>query len=287
MRATTQRRWGLPAATLVLIFWVAAAGARELAVPVDEMLEVEVGTVAVERHTGAPVVLLREPASGDIVPIFIGPAEARAILEKLAGLEPPRPMTHDLTGDLLAAAGAGIERVFVDDLVAGTFLGMVQLAVEGRDEPVFVDSRASDAIALALRAGASIHISPKVLEAGRQLDYEALEDDPVASAIGITVMTATADLREALGLPDRDGVLVSGATGAAAEAGIEAGVLLVEVDGVTPRSPMEFLERVRAAGEGTVRIAYWREGAIHEVDLPTDPARTPRPIPRDPSAIRT
>lgn len=286
MQARTLRRIGFPVMALLFTGWLAVAGARELAFDIDDMLEAEVGTVAVEPATGAPVVLLREPSSGDIVPIFIGPAEARAILESLSGMEPPRPMTHDLAGDLLDAAGARIERVFIDDLVAGTFLAMVELTVAGEDEPVRVDSRASDAIALALRAGAAVHISPKVLEAGRQLDYEALEDDPVANAAGITVMAATDELREALDLPDMPGVLVSGAAGPAADAGIAAGALLLEVDGATPHSPMEFLDLVRGASEGVVRIAYWREGEVYKVELPTDTTRSPRP-PRDRSAIRT
>lgn len=261
----------LAATTLVAAAWLTAAAARELAVELDELVEVEIATIGLAEGSGSPVVLLREPAASEVIPIAIGTAEARAIMSALRDLRYPRPMTHDLLGDVLGALDAHLERVFVDDLVDGVFLGMLELRVEGRDERVRVDSRPSDAIALALRTGATIHVAPKVLAAAREIDYQGLGDDQVVNAVGITVMAANDDLRDALDLPERPGVLVSGAAGPAADAGMRPGALIVEVNGATPGSPMEFLELVRATpADEDARIVYWQAGERHEIEVSTD-----------------
>src|SRR5690554_8078168 len=94
---------------------------------------------------------------------------------------------------------------------------MLELTLPGRDAPVHIDSRPSDPIALELTAGATIHVAPEVLEAARQIEYQGF-DDQVVVPLGITVTPLNEDLREAPGLPDRAGVVVSGVTGAAARA---------------------------------------------------------------------
>ncbi len=264
---------------LALALAWSGAQARELAVPEEELIPVELATVGVVPGSGAPVVLLREPESGDVVPIFVGVAEARAILLALRDVPVQRPQTHDLMRDLLGAAGVTLERVMVDDLRDGTYLGMLKLKLPNQEEPVLVDTRPSDGLALALRSGASILVAPRVLEAGRGLEYEGLGDDDVVTALGITVEAATEELRQALGLPDEPGVLVSGARGRAAEAGLEPGNLLLSVNDEAPDSPMHFLELVRKTptGERAV-IRYWKDGERHEARLPTD---VPPPAPGD------
>lgn len=270
-RARAGRRLLLAATTIIVAGWLTATAARELAAEIDEMVEVEIATIGLAEGTGSPVVLLREPAASEVIPIAIGTAEARAIMSALQGVQYPRPMTHDLLGDVLGAMDARLERVFVDDLVNNVFLGMLELRVEGRDERVRVDSRPSDAIALAVRTGATIHVAPKVLEAARTIDFRGLDDDQVVNAVGITVMAPNDDLRDALELPDRSGVLVSGAAGPAADAGMRPGALIVEVNGDTPDSPMEFLELVRATPDGEdARIVYFQDGERREVEVSTD-----------------
>lgn len=263
----------LMAAVLAAAFAAATPAAeRELAVPVEDFVEVEVATVGVTTSGRAPVVLLREPAGSEVIPIFIGPGQASSILLALRGTETPRPMTHDLLGSVIGSLDARLARVYVDDLEEGTFLGMLELEIEGRDEPVRVDTRPSDAIAIALRVGASIHVAPRVLEEARLIDYRGLrEEQQVVTAIGITVMAPTPDLREALGLPaDRDGLVVSESIGPARGAGIEAGALVLSVNGKTPGSPMEFLELVRGTPEGErVHVRYWLGGAVDDAELPT------------------
>ncbi|SDL97298.1 Bifunctional DNase/RNase [Franzmannia pantelleriensis] len=252
------------------------AVARDLAADPDDMIEVEIATVGVAGAMGPPVVLLREPGGEDVIPIFIGPNEAEAILRALRGDRPRRPLTHELLNDVIDGLEARLARVYVDALQDNTFLGMLELEIDGRDEPVRIDSRPSDALALALQAGATIHVAPEVREAARQIEYEGLEDSVVA-ALGITVTRVSQDLRDALGLPDDDGLLVSDVSGAAEEAGMAPGALLLSVNDQVPSSPMNFLELVRdTPADEDAQLRYWQEGEVQEIALSTD-VPTPRP----------
>ena len=268
------------AVTLLAMMTVLMAGqaqARDLAVDPDDLVPVELATVGVDPAGGAPLVLLREPDSGDVVPIRIGVAEARAILMAQHDVDVPRPQTHDLVGNILAGLDAILQRVLVDDLSDGIYYGMLELAVEGRDEPVLVDTRPSDGLALAVRSGARILVSPEILQAGEDLEYEGMEDDQVVTALGITVVEATDDLRSALGLPDRDGVIVSGVRGRAGHLGLEEGALILSVNDETPEMPMDFLDLVRATPDGQrARVRFLQDGEEEEIELSTEIPRERR-----------
>lgn len=267
--------------TLLILSLLLAAGAsfqakaRDLAVSPEDLIPVELASVGVEPMSGTPVVLLREPEAGAIVPIFIGPSEARAILMAQRGIEVPRPMTHDLATSIIASLDATLERVIVDELRNGTYHGALELAIigdEGSGNLIRVDSRPSDGLALALRTGAAILVAPAILEAGEDIPFSGLNDDEeVVTALGITVMGASDDLREALDLPDDPGVVVTETGSIAALSGLQAGALILTVNGEAVDAPMAFLEQVSAsAGEETVTVTYWHEGESHDLELSTD-----------------
>lgn len=260
---------GLLALLVALLLFVPPLDSRELAIDPDEMLSVELATVGVDRLLGAPVVLLREPTSGDIAPITVGREQGLSILRSMEGMQPPRPMTHDLIPELLKATDARVERVLVDSLDQGTYYGFVEVTVPGQDDPVRVDARPSDAMAIAIRTGAEIRVAPDVLQDAAHLDFE-LPEDSVVRALGITVGLATDELREALGLVDDPGVLVNHAAGEAEEAGIEPGALILSVDGEVPERPMEFLNLVRRSDTDEVTLRYWQDGDEHSATLSTD-----------------
>ena len=264
---------------LLLVLVSVQAVAREPAVPLDEMIAVELATVGVESLSGSPVVLLREPVSGDVVLISIGSSEALAIMMALREVPTPRPMTHDLLADVIRSVGGSVERVMVDALVGSTYTGLIDLRLGQRDENILVDSRPSDALALAARTGATILVAPDVLVATRGLEFEGLpEAQQVVTALGITVGEVTPDLREALGLPDQRGVLVSRAVGEAADMGIAAGAMILEVNGEVPGSPMQLLELVRQTPAGTrATLRVWQDGETREVELSTDVPEPQRP----------
>ncbi len=145
------------------------------------MIEMELVRVGVEPPTNVPVVLLRERSgAGRVLPIFIGPPEAQAIALAMDGIETPRPMTHDLFKNVLDELGTVLERVVVTELVDKTFYAELHLTRAGTSSTV--SSRPSDAIALAVRCGASIHADESVLEAAAFTpaeEGEAVEQEQV------------------------------------------------------------------------------------------------------------
>jgi bifunctional DNase/RNase len=117
------------------------------------------------------VVILREKDSDRYLPIWIGPAEADAIAVRLQDVQVARPLTHDLLRNVITDLGASVEYVFVNDLSNDTFYAKIMLALDGKS--VEIDSRPSDAIALAVRAQVPIYADESVLEkAGVRLDEE-------------------------------------------------------------------------------------------------------------------
>lgn len=267
-RLSTETQHLLLATLLFLGMLFQAADARELRVDPARLVAVELAGVGISRSAAAPLVLLRHLETGDVVPIIVGPEQARAILMAMHGVDTPRPMTHDLASNMIAALGASLERVLVDGLDGNTFLGMLELRVPGQAEPIRVDSRPSDALALAVRTGASIHVAPSVLVAGEDLDYEGLPDRQVVTALGITVVEADEEERQALNLPERPGVLVKRLAGSAARSDLEPGSLILEVNHTVIHTPMDFLAALRDSGtSGPIMIRYWQDGREQELEL--------------------
>ncbi len=127
------------------------------------------------------VVLLKSQQDDRTLPIYIGPPEAQAILFKLNKVSLPRPMTHDLLKNVLDILEARLDRVDIHDLQDGTFFGKLIISFEG--QKLEVDSRPSDAIALALRCQSQIFVSDEVMEEGAVVfDHEEEEEaeEPVA-----------------------------------------------------------------------------------------------------------
>jgi bifunctional DNase/RNase len=126
-----------------------------------------------------PIVLLKTAEGNKFLPIWIGHPEAAAILMKLQSQAPPRPMTHDLLSDMLEQLGAQVVRITVTELRENTFYAQITVAQDGTE--IEVDSRPSDAIALAIRAEAPIFAANQVIEEsaiefeGEDVDQEQLE----------------------------------------------------------------------------------------------------------------
>ncbi|MDQ1402108.1 MAG: uncharacterized protein QOG03_424 [Actinomycetota bacterium] len=128
------------------------------------MVEMHLTAVRVELPTNTPVVLLQEVDGVQrTLPIFIGAFEASAIAAALQGVEPSRPMTHDLMRDLLVTLGVTVDHVVITDLRDGTFYAEIRMAREGRSYTL--SSRPSDAMALATRLGTKIYVEDSLLDA--------------------------------------------------------------------------------------------------------------------------
>jgi uncharacterized protein len=253
--------------------------------PSSGLTPVELATVGVDATEGVPMVLLREPLSGRILPILVGLPEAQSILGVMLGLETPRPMTHDLLASVIQGLGATVEEVLVHDMRGTTYIGTVRLRLGGEGEVRDIDSRPSDALALAVRTDAPILVSEGLLMESPPFDLMVPEaGEQVVRILGATVVAPTPTLRDRYQLPRRAGVVVVGVSGEAAEQGIRRGDLIVEVNGQRLRQPLDFLEAARASGEEPVRVKYWREGEEQEVEL--RPQALPGAGPRRAPGIR-
>ena len=149
------------------------------------MQEMVIDSIRVSLMNYQRVVILKQRATDRYLPIWIGSPEADAIAVKLQDVSVPRPLTHDLVGSVISTLGATVNRVVVTDLSNDTFYAKIilEFGKNGSSENKEVDSRPSDAIALAVRTNVPIFVEEPVLEkAGVQLDKEtgkvAAEDAP-------------------------------------------------------------------------------------------------------------
>jgi len=135
------------------------------------VVELTIESIRVSLMNYQRVVILKEKDSDRYLPIWIGPAEADAIAVRLQDVNVARPLTHDLLRSVIDTLGASVEHVVVNDLSNDTFFARITLQVDGRS--LEIDSRPSDAIALAVRAQVPIYADETVLDkAGVKLDAE-------------------------------------------------------------------------------------------------------------------
>jgi len=135
------------------------------------MVEMTIDSIRVSLMNYQRVVILKEKVAERYLPIWIGPAEADAIAVKLQDVSVPRPLTHDLLSSIISSLGAAVNSIIVCDLSNDTFYAKIVLEYDGKS--LEIDSRPSDAIALAVRSSAPIFAEDAVLEkAGVLLDKE-------------------------------------------------------------------------------------------------------------------
>lgn len=127
------------------------------------MVEMELYRIRLDENRGGQLLVLREKGGTRLLHIVVGIFEADSIRMKVAGFEPPRPMTHDLLKSAIEALGGRLERVLIDRLSGGTFYGKLVLRDKDGKE-VLVDTRPSDGIALAVRVGVPLFVADEVLE---------------------------------------------------------------------------------------------------------------------------
>jgi uncharacterized protein len=123
----------------------------------------------VDPITNLPIILLRDRDGQRVLPIWVGASEANAIALQIENITTPRPMTHDLLRNVIHDLKAEIRKVVVSDLKDNTFYALIHLEVNG--EPLAVDARPSDAIALALRARAPIFVEDRVIDTAKTNDF--------------------------------------------------------------------------------------------------------------------
>jgi len=142
------------------------------------MIEVKVVNVAIDVKSNMPVIILKEKEGEKTLPIWVGLFEAQAIALALENVKPPRPLTHDLTKSIIEKLKGKVDRVVINDLKNNTFYARILMRKNG--ESIQVDSRPSDAIALALRLKVPIYIDEGVLDkvavGSKPIEEKEIED---------------------------------------------------------------------------------------------------------------
>lgn len=138
-------------------------------------VEMKVSGLTIDPLTNTPIVILKDLEGKRAVPIWIGLFEASAIATELEKISFSRPMTHDLMRDLLKILEAKVKKIEIVDLRNNTFFACIHLQRNG--DTLIIDSRPSDAIALALRANCPIFIDEKVIEKSRNIDFAKKVDE--------------------------------------------------------------------------------------------------------------
>jgi uncharacterized protein len=142
-------------------------------------IEMKIKGLMIDPISNMPIIILRDPRSSSVLPIWVGIFEANAIALQIEKIVTPRPMTHDLLKNILTGIDASVQKIVITDLKENTFFALVYLKQGERVLPV--DSRPSDAIALALRTESPIFVESEVMEKAKnsELTKDAGESERI------------------------------------------------------------------------------------------------------------
>jgi len=239
-------------------------GASESTSPV----EMQVKRVMLDPTSRTPVVILESAPEKKLIPIWIGEAEATSIAMELEQVSIPRPNTHDLIRNILRGLGASLHRITITDLRNNTYFA--KLTVKLKDQEFEIDSRPSDAIAVALRMKAPIYVSPAVLAQVRSLPDPSLRVEGGRKTLGIHMQDLTPELAGLFDLQIKRGVLVADVDlgSAAFEAGLQRGDIILKVDEKTVSKTADLESLFKGVkGPAQIKMEVLRKGKTSTVVL--------------------
>jgi len=193
-------------------------------------VEMRVGNLVIDPNTNTPVVLLEAVSDKQLLPIWIDVPEARAISLEIEQVKPPRPLTHDLIRNILDGLGATVQRVTITDLRNSTYLATISLSHRGQE--LQIDSRPSDAIAVALRMKAPIYATARVLQASQPLPTQASRTEQTQKLLGVKTQDLTPELAKLMDSQTQHGVIVADvvAGSVAMKANIQRGDIITKLN---------------------------------------------------------
>lgn len=150
----------------------------------EDTIQMSVGGLTLDPVTKTPIVILKDTENKLNLPIWIGLLEATAMATEIEGIKMARPMTHDLLKTILGEVGCAVESVEITELKENTYYASVNLTVAGRQ--MMIDSRPSDAIALALRTKSPIYVAKAVLEASSMLQQSEDSEHAVENVSNVS-----------------------------------------------------------------------------------------------------
>ena len=235
-------------------------------------VETKIKTITFDPGSQSPVVILETVTDNRLLPIWIDVPEARAIALELERVPVPRPLTHDLLRDILQKLGATLQRATITDLKTNTYFAVLSLGFKGQE--LEIDSRPSDAIALALRMKAPIYASTQVLSKARSLPSRSGRKSQAQKTLGIQTQDLTAELATLLDMRDRKGVLVAEVTAGSLgmSAGLQPGDVITKADERAMESAADLEAFLRAAKPPVrIKLEVLKKGKpiVVAIDLPS------------------
>jgi uncharacterized protein len=234
-----------------------------MSLPTIHEVPVQVTSVGFDQDTGQHYVLLEDKDETRDLPIIIGPNEATAIEFALNNVQPPRPMTHDLLKAVIQQTGNDVDRVLICDMRDEVYYAKIFMD-HGR---YTIDSRPSDAIALATEMHAPIYVSDKLFDAPASIGKASVDKLPdTATAYGVTVQQLTPEIAAYFGISHPHGVLVSDVDPAAASCGIERGDVVTRIGNRDVKALGDFnADLASVARESPVTFTVLRDGTDHTI----------------------
>lgn len=166
----------------------------------EDTIQMSVGGLTLDPVTKTPIVILKDTENKLNLPIWIGLLEATAMATEIEGIKMARPMTHDLLKTILGEVGGSVESVEITELKENTYYASVNIRLAGRQ--VIIDSRPSDAIALALRTKSPIYVAKAVLEASSVLQQSDEGKEPPLENVSNVSQEKWAEILEKMGPGD-------------------------------------------------------------------------------------
>jgi bifunctional DNase/RNase len=254
---------------LSLVFFVLCAWPLSLAASEEEStVEMTVKNLLVDPSTQTPVVLLESSKEKKVLPIWIGVDEATSIALEIKKVPLPRPNTHDLIRNILNGLGAAVQRITITDLRNDIYYASIALRLKGQDYQI--DSRPSDAIAVALRMKAPIYASMKVLDKAKPLGPLEKTRSESHRTLGLQTQDLTPELASLFDIKTSAGVLVADVDlgSAASEAGLQRGDVILKVNEKSLQKTAELESFLQSAKKGSqVKMDVLRKGKLITVAM--------------------
>ncbi len=237
--------------------------------PDSGLLPVDVKGVVVDPETQSPVLFLVDPDSERGLPVWIGLNEARAITLGLKDVEPPRPLTHDLMKRMLDLLDAKVERVVISDLRENTYFATLDLR-SGR-KTWEVDSRPSDAVAIALRFDAPLYLSRALVQKGVLVDLgSATSASGPEKRYGFVTQELSPEVAHYFGFEKEKGLIVTEIIkdGPAEKAGLQTGDILVRLDRKAVQGTEELWSALgKKDASKAIRVEVYRNGKVRSFKI--------------------
>lgn len=255
---------------LILSLLLLAAGDLSAAQEPNS-LETKIKTLMLDPNSQTPVVVLEAVSDKRLLPIWIDVPEARAIALELEHVTTPRPLTHDLIRNILQGLGATLQRITITDIRNNTYFALLTVRHKGQDFQI--DSRPSDAIAVALRMKAPIYASAQVFAKSKQIPHDA-RAERLWKRLGLHGQDLTAELASLLDIQVQKGVLVADVVpgSAAATAGIQRGDIITKANEKTIQSVNELdsiLQNLKPSEQIKLEVIKKGKPTVILIDLPS------------------